>query len=194
MWNEKFSEAGFAYGTEPNDFLVENLSKLTVGKVLCLAEGEGRNAVFLAKKGFDVTAVDLSEVGLEKTLRLAEQNKVTVKTICADLSDFAIEENHWDSIVSIWVAVPSVVRRGLHKKVVGGLRTRGTFLLEAYTPRQLDFGTGGGSQIDEMVSLDSLQEELKGLHFDIARETIREIHEGKYHNGQSAVVQVLAYK
>ncbi len=71
MWNERYSEAGFAYGTEPNDFLLENFSKLTKGKVLCLAEGEGRNAVFLATKGFDVTAVDLSEVGLEKTLSLA---------------------------------------------------------------------------------------------------------------------------
>ncbi len=194
MWNERYSEAGFAYGTEPNDFLLENFSKLTKGKVLCLAEGEGRNAVFLATKGFDVTAVDLSEVGLEKTLSLAQQNKVTVKTVCADLSDFTIEEGYWDSIVSIWVPLPSVVRCVLHQKVVSGLRMGGTFLLEAYTPQQLEFGTGGGQQVDLMMSLDSLQEELNGLDFELARETIREIHEGKYHNGQSAVVQVLARK
>ena len=133
-------------------------------------------------------------MGLEKTEKLAKENNVSVETVCADLADFIIEPNSWDAIVSIWVSIPSVVRRVLHKKVVGGLRTGGTFLLEAYTPQQLDFGTGGGNQIDLMVSLDSLQEELKGLHFDIARETIREVHEGKYHNGQSAVVQVLAYK
>lgn len=194
MWNERYSEAGFAYGTEPNDFLLENFSKLTKGKVLCLAEGEGRNAVFLATQGFDVTAVDLSEVGLEKTLRLAQQNKVTVKTICADLSDFTIEKGSWDSIVSIWAHLPSVVRCVLHQKVVSGLRMGGAFLLEAYTPKQLEFGTGGGQQVDLMMPLDSLQEELNGLDFEIARETIREIHEGKYHNGQSAVVQVLARK
>lgn len=194
MWNERYSEAGFAYGTEPNDFLFENFSKLTKGKVLCLAEGEGRNAIFLATNGFDVTAVDLSEVGLEKTLSLAEQNKVTVKTVCADLSDFTIDENYWDSIVSIWVPLPSVVRRVLHQKVVRGLKTGGTFLLEAYTPQQLEFRTGGGKEVDLMMSLNSLEEELKGLHFDIGREVVREIHEGKYHNGQSAVVQVLARK
>jgi SAM-dependent methyltransferase len=194
MWNERYSEAGFAYGTKPNDFLFTHFDRLTKGKVLCLAEGEGRNAVFLATQGFDVTAVDFSEVGLEKTLGLAEQNKITVKTICADLSDFAIEESYWDSIVSIWVPLPSVVRRVLHEKVVSGLRTGGTFLLEAYTPQQIEFGTGGGRQVDLMMSLDLLQEELSGLQFDIAREIIREVHEGKYHNGQSAVVQVLAHR
>lgn len=194
MWNERYSEAGFAYGTNPNDFLKENFNKLTKGNVLCLAEGEGRNAIFLATKGFDVTAVDLSQVGLEKTLNLAEENKVTVKTVCADLSNFKIDKNYWDCIISIWVPLPSVVRRVLHLNVVKGLKTGGTFLLEAYTPQQLEFGTGGGKQVDTMVSLNSLQEELKGLDFEIAREVIREIHEGKYHNGQSSVVQVLARK
>jgi SAM-dependent methyltransferase len=194
MWNERYSEVGFAYGTEPNDFLFENFGKLTKGKVLCLAEGEGRNAVFLATKGFDVTAVDLSEVGLEKARNLAKENKVTVKTVCADLSNFAIDKNYWDSIVSIWVPLPSVIRRVLHQKVVSGLKTGGTFLLEAYTPQQLEFGTGGGKQVDLMMSLGFLQEELNGLNFDIAREVNREIHEGKYHNGQSAVVQVLGRK
>lgn len=194
MWDERYSEAGFAYGTNPNDFLKENFNKLTKGNVLCLAEGEGRNAIFLATKGFDVTAVDLSQVGLEKTLSLAEENKVTVKTVCADLSNFKIDKNYWDCIISIWVPLPSVVRRVLHLHVVKGLKTGGTFLLEAYTPQQLEFGTGGGKQVDTMVSLNSLQEELKGLDFEIAREVIREIHEGKYHNGQSSVVQVLARK
>lgn len=194
MWDERYAEAGFAYGTQPNDFLFENFDKLTKGKVLCLGEGEGRNAVFLASKGFDVMAVDLSQVGLEKTLGLAQQNKVTVKTVCADLSDFRIDENCWDSIVSIWVPLGSVVRRVVHQKVVKGLRIGGTFLLEAYTPQQLEYGTGGGKEVDKMVSLDLLQEELKGLDFEIGREVIREIHEGKYHNGQSAVVEVLGRK
>ncbi|MBA4185603.1 MAG: class I SAM-dependent methyltransferase [Acidobacteria bacterium] len=194
MWDERYSEAGFAYGTKPNDFLRENVEKLPAGKILCLAEGEGRNAVFLATRGFEVTAVDFSEVGLEKTEKLAKENNVSVETVCADLADFIIEPKSWDAIVSIWVPIPSIVRRVLHKKVVGGLRTGGAFLLEAYTPQQLDFGTGGGKEIDLMVSLDSLQEELKGLHFDIAQEIEREVQEGKYHNGQSAVVRVLAFK
>ena len=108
--------------------------------------------------------------------------------------DFVIEENYWDAIVSIWAPLPSVVRRVLHKKVVNGLKPGGTFLLEAYTLQQLELGTGGGKQADLMMSLHSLHEELNGLRFDIAHEIMREVHEGRYHNGQSAVVQVLAYK
>lgn len=193
MWNERYSEQGFAYGTQPNDFLKANIESLTKGKTLCLAEGEGRNAVFLAMHGFEVTAVDLSSVGLEKAQRLADENGVTIKTIVADLSDFEIEENSWDTIVSIWAHVPAIVRRSLHAKVVAGLKSKGTFLLEAYTPKQIEFGTGG-PKIDMTMSLETLCRELSPLRFEIAREIEREVQEGKYHNGHSAVVQILAVR
>lgn len=104
MWNERYSEQGFTYGTKPNDFLQANIDSMIKGKTLCLAEGEGRNAVFLAMYGFDVTAVDLSSIGLDKAQRLANENGVTIKTIVADLSNFEIEESTWDTIVSIWVS------------------------------------------------------------------------------------------
>ena len=193
MWNERYSEQGFAYGTKPNDFLQANIESLTKGKTLCLAEGEGRNAVFLAMHGFDVTAVDLSSVGLEKAQRLADENGVAIKTIVADLSDFEIEENFWDTIVSIWAHVPAIVRRSLHTKVVAGLKPKGTFLLEAYTPKQVEFGTGG-PKIDMTMSLEVLRQELSPLRFEISQEIEREVQEGKYHNGHSAVVQILAVR
>ena len=193
MWNERYSEQGFAYGTKPNDFLQANIESLTKGKTLCLAEGEGRNAVFLAMHGFDVTAVDLSSVGLEKAQRLADENGVAIKTIVADLSDFEIEEDFWDTIVSIWAHVPAIVRRSLHTKVVAGLKPKGTFLLEAYTPKQVEFGTGG-PKIDMTMSLEVLRRELSPLRFEISQEIEREVQEGKYHNGHSAVVQILAVR
>ena len=193
MWNERYSEQGFAYGTKPNDFLQANINSLTKGKTLCLAEGEGRNAVFLAMHGSDVTAVDLSSVGLEKAQRLADENGVAIKTIVADLSDFEIEENSWDTIVSIWAHVPAIVRRSLHTKVVAGLKPKGTFLLEAYTPKQVEFGTGG-PKIDLTMSLEMLRQELSPLRFEISQEIEREVQEGKYHNGHSAVVQILAVR
>lgn len=193
MWNERYSEQGFAYGTKPNDFLQANIESLTKGKTLCLAEGEGRNAVFLAMHGFDVTAVDLSSVGLEKAQLLADENGVAIKTIVADLSDFEIEENFWDTIISIWAHVPAIVRRSLHTKVVAGLKPKGTFLLEAYTPKQIEFGTGG-PKIDMTMSLEVLRQELSPLRFEISQEIEREVQEGKYHNGHSAVVQILAVR
>ena len=196
MWDERFSEPGFAYGTEPNDFLRENFERMSKGQVLCLAEGEGRNAVFLAENGFDVTAVDGSKVGLEKAVKLASSRGVTIKTIHADLADFEIEPNAWNAIVSLWVHLPPILRSAVHKKVVAGLKPGGTFLLEAYTPKQVEFGTGGPrrEQIERTMTLAALREELKPLRLEIARETTREIYEGKYHNGLSAVVQILAFK
>jgi SAM-dependent methyltransferase len=196
MWDERFSEAGFAYGTEPNDFLLENYEKLPLGNVLCLAEGEGRNAVFLAENGYHVTAVDQSEVGLIKAENLATKRGVVIKTIHADLSEFEIENGAWSAIVSLWAHLPPNLRRDVHARVVNGLQPGGAFLLEAYTPKQVEFGTGGPNRdhIDRTMTLAALREELNGLSFEIAQEIERDIREGKYHNGQSAVVQILAFK
>ena len=100
MWNERYAEAGYAYGTEPNDFLVAHAAQIPPGRVLCLAEGQGRNAVWLAQQGYDVTAVDLSEVGLAKAQQLAAERGVQLTTIQADLAQFTIEPQTWDGIVS----------------------------------------------------------------------------------------------
>ena len=123
--------------------LLEMSDRLKKGDVLCLAEGEGRNAVYLARQGFAATAVDSSRVGLAKADKLAQEFGVTIQTVLADLADYTIEEGVWDSIVSISCHVHQDLRRRLHRDVVAGLKEGGTFLLEAYTPKQLEFGTGG---------------------------------------------------
>lgn len=193
IWDSRYSVAHYAYGTSPNDFLVEVHSKLPKkGKVLCLAEGEGRNAVFLAKQGHDVTAVDFSRVGLEKALRLAKEQGVTIETVHADLAEYALGERQWDAIVSIWAHLPKPLRSVVHGNVVKGLKPGGAFVLEAYTPKQLEYKTGGPPTVELLMTLDALKQELAGLQLVIGREKVREVHEGKLHDGQSAVVQVLA--
>jgi cyclopropane fatty-acyl-phospholipid synthase-like methyltransferase len=194
MWDERYSVKYYVYGTNPNNFLEENVSFIPKGKLLSLAEGEGRNAVFLAKQGFTVTAVDASRVGLEKAKKLAQENKVTIDFVHADLEQYLIGENQWDGIVSIFCPLPSVARKKLHKKVVAGLKKNGVFLLEAYTPQQLKHGTGGGSCADTMMSKESLSVELSGLKFLHLKELERKIIEGVYHTGLSAVVQAIAVK
>lgn len=134
MWDERYSEAQYAYGKEPNDFLAENYNALPIGKVLSLAEGEGRNAVFLAKKGYEVTAVDSSEVGLKKAEKLANEHGVKIDLVQADLANYDIGENKWDGIVSIFCPLPAAVRTNVYRKSVKGLKSGGVFLLEAYTP------------------------------------------------------------
>jgi SAM-dependent methyltransferase len=193
-WDERYQVDDYVYGTSANDFLRSHVDRLPEGRILCLAEGEGRNAVFLAEHGFTVTAVDLSSVGLAKAQRLAEQRGVKIHGIVADLADFRIEPGSWDGIVSIFAHVPARVRQHLHRQVVGGLRSGGIFLLEAYRPAQLEYGTGGPPGPEMMMDLEGLRAELAGLEFDYAAETVRDIHEGRLHHGRGAVIQVLARK
>jgi SAM-dependent methyltransferase len=194
MWDERFSEPGFAYGTEPNDFLASVAERLPTGKILCLAEGEGRNAVYLAELGYEVTAVDTSTVGLAKAEALAEQRGTRIETVQADLTEYPIEATAWQGIVSIFCHLPPVIRGAVHERCLRGLSPSGVFILEGFTPRQLELGTGGPRSRELLMELDTIRRELAGLRFEIARETEREMVEGKYHRGQAAVVQILAVK
>ena len=194
MWDQRYSSDTYAYGTEANEFLMSMLDKLPEGRVLCLGEGEGRNAVWLAQQGRQVTAVDSSKVGLEKARRLALARGVEITVALADLKDYPIESKNRDAIVSIFCHLPPRLRRDVHRRCVQGLRAGGMFLLEAYTPAQLQYGTGGPPTAEMMMDAESLCTELEGLEFMHMQELIREVHEGEFHNGPGAVVQVLARK
>ena len=195
MWDERYSEPGYAYGSEPNDFLAAEAARIAPGgKVLCLAEGEGRNAVWLAGRGFAVTAVDQSKVGLAKAAALAAERGVSITTVQADLSVYEIEPGAWDAIVSIWGHLPLHLRQVVHKKVEHGLKPGGVFIIEAYTPAQLALGTGGPRDVGMLLNLALLGEELAELEVVVGVEKEREVKEGKYHQGKSAVVQFAAVR
>jgi len=193
MWDKRYSEPGYAYGTAPNDFLVSVVDRIPKGRVLCLAEGEGRNAVYLAGLGYDVVAVDASPVGLQKTRDLAGSRGVHIETVHADLADFTIRPGTYTGIVSIWMHLPSALRAPLHAQVVHALRPGGAYVLEAYTPAQPALGTGGPKDRDRLMDGATLREELAGLDLEVCRELERSVDEGLYHKGRSAVVQVLAF-
>ena len=164
------------------------------GSVLSIAEGEGRNAVFLAKQGYSVTAVDGSEVGLKKAEKLAAENGVVIECIHADLADFDLGEDKWDGIISIFVPLPSPLRKRLYQKLETALKPGGVFLIEAYTPDQIKHGTGGGSSADTMQTAGSLRLELPDLEFKHLAELEREVIEGTYHTGLGSVVQAIGVK
>lgn len=195
MWDERYAGEGFFYGTEPNEFLRKHAAEIPAGgRVLCLAEGEGRNAVFLAGLRLSVVALDQSAVGLRKALQLAEARGASITTLQANLDSYRIEPGSWGAIVSIWCHLPTSLRAKVHAQVVDGLKPGGVFLLEAYRPEQLQFGTGGPKTVDMLPTLAQLREELVGLEFEHAAELEREVHEGQGHSGPSAVVQVIARK
>ena len=194
MWNERYSSKEYAYGTEPNTFLTANFQHLPKGRVLSLAAGEGRNAVFLAQQGYAVTAVDGSQVGLDKAQVLAEARGVKLECICADLADFELCVSAWDAIVSIFCPLPPAIRQALYRKVFAALKPGGVFLLEAYTPEQIIHGTGGGKSVELMQTAASLRAELPGLDFVHLLELEREVVEGTFHTGLGAVVQAIGIK
>ncbi|MBN2638716.1 MAG: class I SAM-dependent methyltransferase [Bacteroidales bacterium] len=195
-WDQRYSEEEFIYGKEPNDFLRENFMKIPEGKVLFLAEGEGRNAVFLAKQpGYEVTAMDSSSVGMKKAKELAEEQGAALHTIVADLNDFDLGEEQWDGIVSIFCHLPFDLRKDVHKRIIRALKNGGVLLSESYVQKQLDYKTGGPKTTDLLVKdLPTLKSELMGLQFEHLVETVREVHEGRLHFGKGAVVQVIAKK
>lgn len=194
MWDDRFSAENYIYGTEPNDFLRHNVASLPKGKILSLAEGEGRNAVFLAQQGYEVTAVDASNVGLEKARKLAKEKGVDIEFVHADLTQFDPGEAQWDGVISIFCPLPPEARQTFYRKILAGLKPGGVFLLEAYRPDQIHYGTGGGRDISVMQSKDSLLAELGELNFSHLVELEREVIEGTFHTGMGAVVQAIGVK
>ena len=195
MWDERYQEQALTYGDKPNDFLVEQVGSLSPGNCLCIAEGQGRNAVWLASQGFEVTAVDQSSVGMARAGELAKERGVELTTQVADLADFDFGGARWDNVVSIFGHLPSDLRRDVHRRIVEALRPGGVFLIEAYTPAQLGTsGTGGPSDADMLLTADTLRSELAGLDTVLAREITREVNEGEFHKGEGAVVQFIARK
>lgn len=194
FWNSRYGTAGesYVYGTSPNEFLATVAGRIPAGPVLCLAEGEGRNAVFLAKRGHAVTALDQSAVGLAKARALAERHAVPLTTVVADLGEYAIAPGAWSGIVAIFMHLPPELRARVLAQAVAGLRPGGVFILECYTPAQLAFHTGGPREVELLPTLAGLRAELAGLDFLHAQELERDIFEGDGHTGRGAVVQVVA--
>jgi len=191
-WNQRYDRAEYVFGTEPNDFLREVADRIPSGPVLCLAEGEGRNAVFLAGRGHQVTAVDQSDVAIAKAKRLAEERGVEIEAVVADLGQHRIAPGAWSGIVSIFFHVPSDLRGAVYRRAIAGLKPGGVFVLEAYTPAQVGLGTGGPGDPALTPTLAQLKNDLTGLEIEIGRELRREVIEGTGHSGWSEVVQVLA--
>lgn len=191
-WDQVFQGEDYHYGTEPNDFLREHFDAIPAGgRVLCIGEGEGRNAVFLAEQGYVVTALDHSAVGLKKTRELAQAKSVSITTVQMDLLDYEFGNNRWDGIVSIFCHLPPALRRKVHTAIPFALRPNGVMLLEGYRPKQLEYGTGGPSNVGMLYDLGTLEKEFQPLTHVIAQEVERHIEEGKGHQGISATVQYL---
>ena len=193
-WDERYSEEGFAFGDQPNDFLVEIEPTLTKGDTLMLGDGDGRNGVWVAQQGHHVVSVDLSAVGAEKAKKLALQRGTTIDARVGDLEMFDMGSAQWDNVVSIFCHVPSAIRRRVHENVKAALRPGGRFILESYNAANIGRGVGGPQSADLTVELEELEADFAGWALEVHRAIDRNIIEGKYHSGHSSTVQFVAVK
>lgn len=194
FWNQRYREPGWAYGTEPNEFLAAEAGRIPFGDVLCLGEGEGRNAVYLAGQRYCAFAVDQSEVALTKAQRLASERGLTIQTQVVDLETFDMGRNRWQGITSIFVHLPAELRRDVHRRAVEALVPGGVILLEAYAPGQEKLGTGGPKEPSLLYALDDVLHDFADIEPLFAKLVTRTIHEGRHHNGSGVVVQFLGRK
>ena len=195
FWNNRFADDGFAYGTLPNHFLQSQQPLLKPGlKVLLPGDGEGRNGVWLASLGLEVTSVDYSEIGIAKINRLAAERQLSINTLCADLTTMHWPVDEYDLLVAIFIHFPSDIRNNMHEKFISALKPGGQLILEAYDKRQLDYGTGGPPVEDMLYTEDELNEDFRNHRILHSEHLITDIHEGKYHDGRSSVLRFVVEK
>lgn len=193
MWDKRFAGEEFFYGTTANDFLQQQVHQLA-GKVLSIAEGEGRNAVFMAQQGLQVLGVDGSKVGLEKAQKLAAKKGVSIETQVVDLAEYTPTPAGFDGAVSIFAHLPPQLRKAVHQKVEEALKPGGIVVLEGYSKEQLNNDTGGPKNIDMLFSLADIQADFPNCEVLLGQTIEREVFEGSGHTGLASVVQFVAKK
>ncbi|MEO7108661.1 MAG: class I SAM-dependent methyltransferase [Rhodoferax sp.] len=193
-WNSRFSKDGYVFGTEPNEWLRRHANTLKGGsRILCVADGEGRNSVWLAKQGHHVEAFDISEVGVAKARRLALDAKAQVDFKVANCDDFTWPQGLYDGIVAIFVQFADpAMRTRLFRNMVRSLNPGGALLLLGYTPKQLEFGTGGPSILSHLYTPEILRAAFVDLEIQVLEEYETELNEGAGHKGRSAVIGFIA--
>jgi SAM-dependent methyltransferase len=195
-WNRRFAGDDFLFGTEPNEWLRAHAGVWAPGqRVLCVADGEGRNSVWLAQRGLRVTAFDIAEVGVAKAKRLAAARGVAVDYQVADCDGFAWPQAAFDGIAAIFVQFADpALRTRLFAHMIDSLAPGGTLVLQGYTPRQLDYRTGGPPIASHLYTPELLREAFAALDIVELRAYEAEVAEGSGHRGWSALLGLVARK
>lgn len=196
IWNERYAGEHYHFGTEPNAFLARQQPLLKAGEqVLAIADGEGRNGVWLAQQGLQVVAVDSSDVALAKAKKLAEQRGVQLQFELADLMAWDWGVARYDVVVGIFIQfAPPGLREQMFARIKQCLKPGGLLLLEGYAPRQIANKTGGPSQVENLYTVEMLREAFGEMDIIELRDYDAEIEEGPGHSGMSALVDLVARK
>ncbi|PXY42970.1 class I SAM-dependent methyltransferase [Flavobacterium hydrophilum] len=198
-WDDRYSNEEFAYGEEPNNYLKEQLKKLSPGTILFPAEGEGRNAVFAARLGWKVSAFDISAEGKNKAIRLAETNKVTIDYQVGELKTLNFTENQFDAIALIYAHFPAAIKSSIHKQLDKYLRKGGIIIFEAFSKKHLEYlakddKVGGPKDIESLFSIEEIKADFSDYEIIELEEKEIELNEGTFHNGTGSVIRFVGKK
>lgn len=194
FWNERYNQAEYVYGVEPNTFFAESIQSLNPGTIILPCEGEGRNAVHAAINGWKVLAFDSSEIGKIKAMQLAIQKSVQIDYIIneADLVDYP--ENIADLVAFVYAHFPQETRKKIHQKAIKWLKPGGKIVLEAFNPNQLTLDSGGPKNPTMLYTIEMLQSDFKNLDINLLETTNIHLSEGKFHTGKAAIIRLIGTK
>lgn len=199
FWNERYGQPTYIYGEGPNLFFKKRLGGLDPGKILMPADGEGRNGVYAATIGWDVTSFDFSEGGQKKAFALARKNKVNIKYEVCSLSDMVITPCTFDAVGLFYVHFPPEVRTNYHHQLIGSLKKGALIILEAFSKNHEAFQktnpTAGGPKVPNILfSLKQIAEDFSSLDVLELKEEVVELDEGIFHQGPASVIRFVGRK
>jgi cyclopropane fatty-acyl-phospholipid synthase-like methyltransferase len=193
-WNSRFEGEAFHFGTEPNAWLAEHEALFRPGqRALCVADGEGRNSVWLARRGLEVDAFDIAEVGVAKARRFAAEQGVSVNYAISDCDTYAWAQEHYDSVVAIFVQFADpAMRERLFANMKGSLKPGGVLVLQGYTSKQLEYRTGGPRIASHLYTVELLRKAFADMTIIELRKYEATLAEGTGHRGRSALAGLVA--
>lgn len=194
FWNKRYELEEYVYGENPNVFFREVLDKITPGKILLPADGEGRNSVYAASKGWEVDAFDYSRIACEKALRLAAKVDVKINYAQGDILNIKLKDAYYDVLGIFFLHLPSSIRREMHQKLLKSLKPQGLLIMEVFSKDQLGKQSGGPQEEDFLYSLDQLKEDFKMFSFNTFEEISVYLDEGSFHRGMASTIRVAGVK
>ena len=198
-WNDRYSEEDYAFGVEPNTFFKAHIENLKPGKILLGAEGEGRNAVYAARLGWEVSAFDISSEGRKKAFKLAEINHVSLAYQVGELPSLNYHNNQFDALALIYAHFPFSIRPKYHKLLGSYVRQGGILILEAFDKNHLEYKlknpkVGGPNDLEGLFSIEEIKSDFEDFEILEFEEKEIELREGAYHDGIGHVVRVIGKK
>lgn len=200
FWDERYKEEVYVYGTTPNRFFEQVINESPeVGTVLLAAEGEGRNAVFAAQKGWTVSAFDMSVEGQKKAMQLAQDNGVVINYLVSTVKEIDLDRREFDALGLIYAHFPEEYRRMYHRKLAQAVKKGGKLILEGFSKQhkamqEQNPAVGGPGQLSMLFDLAELKEDFNDFAFTLAEEQVVQLQEGKFHIGEAAVIRLIGIK